>query len=90
MGVKVDEVDPTGAGDCFCAGFAVAMLDGLPLREACGYANAVGALAVTRKGPTEGAPTRQEVLSLMRQPASPVTEWSALAAGGCHQTSEKR
>ena len=60
-GFKVDEVDPTGAGDSFCAGFSVAMLEGMDLRQAGRFANAVGALAVTRLGPMEGAPTRQEV-----------------------------
>jgi len=29
------------------------------------FANVVGALAVTRKGPMEGAPTRAEVLARM-------------------------
>ena len=42
------------------------MLDNLDLRSAARFANAVGALAVTRKGPMEGAPTRQEVEELMR------------------------
>lgn len=57
----VTEVDPTGAGDSFCAGFTVAMLDGLTLPAAGRFANAVGALAVTKKGPMEGAPRRREV-----------------------------
>lgn len=65
-GYAVPEVDPTGAGDTFCAGFTAAMLDNLDLRSAARFANAVGALAVTRKGPMEGAPTRQEVEELMR------------------------
>ena len=34
-------------------------------RSAAIFANAVGALAVTRKGPMEGAPTRQEVAGLI-------------------------
>lgn len=61
----VDEVDPTGAGDSFCAGFTVAMLDGLDLPAAGRFANAVGALAVTKKGPMEGAPWRREVERLL-------------------------
>ncbi len=63
----VEEVDPTGAGDSFCAGFTVALLDGLDLPAAGRFANAVGALAVTKKGPMEGAPTRAEVEALMAQ-----------------------
>jgi len=64
-GFAVPEVDPTGAGDTFCAGFTVAMLDGLDLDATAVFANAVGALAVTRKGPMEGAPTRQQVAALI-------------------------
>ena len=66
-GFHVPEIDPTGAGDCFCAGITVALLDGMNVREAGRFANAVGALAVTKKGPMEGAPTRAEVLQLMAQ-----------------------
>jgi sugar/nucleoside kinase (ribokinase family) len=60
-GFKVREVDPTGAGDAFCGAFTVALLDGLDLRDAGKFANAVGALAVTKLGPMEGTPTRSEV-----------------------------
>jgi tagatose kinase len=64
-GFAVPEVDPTGGGDCFCAGFTAGLLEGLRPPDAARFANAVGALAVTRRGPMEGAPTRQEVLALM-------------------------
>jgi sugar/nucleoside kinase (ribokinase family) len=64
-GFVVEEVDPTGAGDSFSAGFTVALLDGLDLEEAGRFANATGALAVTRLGPMEGAPWRFEVLELL-------------------------
>jgi sugar/nucleoside kinase (ribokinase family) len=64
-GFAVDEVDPTGAGDAFCAGFTVAMLENMPLEEAGRFANAVGALAVTRLGPMEGAPSRCQVMELL-------------------------
>jgi len=66
-GFAVEEVDPTGAGDSFCAGFTVALLDGLDLKAAGRFANAVGALAVTRKGPMEGAPWRAEVAAFMAE-----------------------
>ena len=55
----VEEVDPTGAGDSFSAGFTVAMLEGMPLAEAGRFANAVGTL--------EGAPPRDQVRELMRR-----------------------
>ena len=64
---SVTEVDPTGAGDTFCAAFVTALNDGLPLYEAGRFANAAGALSVLKKGPMEGAPTREEVLALLDQ-----------------------
>lgn len=51
----VDEIDPTGAGDCFDAGFLIRWLAGDSPAEAARYANACGALAVTVKGPMSGA-----------------------------------
>jgi sugar/nucleoside kinase (ribokinase family) len=66
-GFQVQEVDPTGAGDSFSAAFTVAMLEGMPLPTAGRFANAVGALAVTRKGPMEGAPTRENVEAFLQQ-----------------------
>ena len=62
---EVKEVDPTGAGDCYCAGFIAGILKGMNLKEAARFANAVGALAVTKKGPMEGAPMLEEVNQLM-------------------------
>jgi len=62
----VKEIDPTGAGDCFDAGFVVGLLKGWPLEKAARFANAVGALAVTKKGPMEGAPTLEEVNRLLK------------------------
>ncbi len=50
----VDEIDPTGAGDCFGATFVACRAQGMPVTDALRYANASGALAVTRKGPMEG------------------------------------
>jgi tagatose kinase len=54
-------VDPTGAGDCFCAAFVVAWLKGRPVDEALTDANAAGARTVTLRGPMEGASTRAEL-----------------------------
>jgi sugar/nucleoside kinase (ribokinase family) len=60
-GFTVDEVDPTGAGDCFGATFVTFWLAGAAPAEALLYANASGARAVMRKGPMEGASTRAEL-----------------------------
>lgn len=60
-GFVVEEVDPTGAGDCFSAAFIAGLEAGWPLEQVGRFANAAGALAVTRFGPMEGAPTFQQV-----------------------------
>lgn len=62
----VREVDPTGAGDSFSAALTVALLEGMTLPEAGRFANAVGALAVTQRGPMEGAPARAEAERFLR------------------------
>lgn len=62
----VDEVDPTGAGDCFDAGFICGILEGMPIREAARLGNACGALAVSAKGPMSGAKSRAAVEHFMR------------------------
>ncbi len=58
---RVEERDPTGAGDCFGATFVVCWLRGLPAAEALRYAAAAGARAVTVRGPMEGASTMAEL-----------------------------
>lgn len=57
----VNEVDPTGAGDCFDAAFIVGLLKGWSIKRVANFANAVGALAVGKRGPMEGAPYLREV-----------------------------
>lgn len=60
-GHTVTVVDPTGAGDCFCATFAALFTMGMPLYQALVRANAAGALAVQRLGPMEGNSTPAEI-----------------------------
>jgi len=60
-GFSVNEIDPTGAGDCFSAAFIAGLESGWPLEKVGRFANAAGALAVTKMGPMEGAPTRKQV-----------------------------
>jgi sugar/nucleoside kinase (ribokinase family) len=50
----VSVIDPTGAGDCFCATFTALTLMGHALPDALRLANAAGALAVCALGPMEG------------------------------------
>ncbi|KHF38852.1 ribokinase [Halalkalibacter okhensis] len=58
---KVDVVDTTGAGDAFNGALAVALAEESSLKDACRFATAVGALAVTKLGAQSGMPTREEV-----------------------------
>eukprot|EP01037_Dinobryon_pediforme_P014611 gene14611-14735_t len=52
---RVDVLDPTGAGDCFCATFVTLLATGrYSLEQVLQRANAAGALAVTKVGPMEG------------------------------------
>jgi sugar/nucleoside kinase (ribokinase family) len=66
-GYEVKEVDPTGAGDCFDAGFLARWLAGDSPTVAAEFANACGALAVTVKGPMAGARTLVEVQRFMSE-----------------------
>ncbi|MBB2168284.1 ribokinase [Gluconacetobacter aggeris] len=61
----VTPIDSTAAGDCFNGGLAVALSSGMDLAGATRYAAACGALATTRKGAAEAAPTRPEVEHLL-------------------------
>ena len=61
--VKVDAVDPTGAGDAFTAALTIRLAEGADMAEAIRYANVAGALAVTRLGALPSLPTRVEVES---------------------------
>ena len=69
MGHTVDEVDPTGAGDCFCGTFLSLITQGVALLEAAEYANAAGAIAVTRRGPMEGNSNQEEIALLLKHAA---------------------
>lgn len=50
----VEEIDPTGAGDCFGATFTSLWLRNMPPAECLKFAAAAGAIAVTKRGPMEG------------------------------------
>lgn len=65
-GFQVQEVDPTGAGDCFNAAFLVGLEESWSLERAGRFACAAGALAVTRQGPMEGAPSRDDVNTFLK------------------------
>jgi sugar/nucleoside kinase (ribokinase family) len=62
---RVKEVDPTGAGDCFDAGFLSVLCDGGDLIEAAITASAVGALNVQAFGPMEGKITKRTLSKMI-------------------------
>lgn len=56
-GLPVQEVDPTGAGDCFGGTYIACRAQGFGVEKALRYACAAGARAVTFRGPMEGTAT---------------------------------
>jgi ribokinase len=64
-GFPVPVVDTTAAGDAFVGGLAAALLRELPLHDAVRFANACGAVAVTRAGAQPSLPQRAEVERLI-------------------------
>jgi ribokinase len=56
-------VDPTGAGDAFCAALAATRLTGLARRDRLRFANAVGGLATLGPGARGSLPTLEEALA---------------------------
>jgi sugar/nucleoside kinase (ribokinase family) len=63
----VEEVDPTGAGDCFDAGFVYGIMEKWPLEKCLRFANALGARAVTRQGAMEGCARMPEIETFMKE-----------------------
>lgn len=61
-------VDPTGAGDCFCATLVTLLVGAdLSFGETLRRANAAGALAVGKTGPMEGNSSRVEIEAFLRE-----------------------
>jgi len=64
---QVEVVDTTAAGDAFVAALAVALGEGMSLVDATIFANAAGALTVTRPGAQPALPVREEVDQLLEE-----------------------
>ena len=65
LGDSADSVDTTGAGDAFTAGLTLALAEGHSLDQAVRFANAAGAITVTRLGTMAAMPTRSEIDALL-------------------------
>lgn len=61
-GHKVTAVDTTAAGDCFNGAFAVALSEGLDVKEAIHFANKAASISVTRVGAQSSIPKRNELI----------------------------
>lgn len=64
---QVQVVDTVGAGDTFTAALTVALIEGMPERDALRFAVTAGALACTRPGAQPSLPQRAEVDRLMQE-----------------------
>jgi 2-dehydro-3-deoxygluconokinase len=64
-GMKVQAVDATGAGDCFCGAALARLAAGDSVREAARYANAAAALATTGYGAVAPLPRPEAVRRLL-------------------------
>lgn len=62
--LRVDVVDPVGAGDAFVAGYLAELMDGAAADQRLSTATAAGAFAVTVPGDWEGLPHRHELALL--------------------------
>lgn len=63
---QVEAVDTTAAGDTFCGAFAVALVEGKPMKAALQFASAAAAISVTRMGAQPSAPTRGEIDAFLK------------------------
>lgn len=64
---EVTAVDTTAAGDAFTAALSLEYIRGAGIVNACKYANAVGAVVVSRKGASSSIPTSNEVDAFIRE-----------------------
>ncbi len=65
-GFQVECIDTTGAGDCFAGAFLAATIRGESPVEAARFANAVGAMNVTRLGGVSGVADYEATCAWMR------------------------
>jgi sugar/nucleoside kinase (ribokinase family) len=71
-GIRLDALDPTGAGDVFTAGFVLGTLRGWPLGQRLAFANLIAALSVQHFGGSLSAPGWGDIADWWR-----AARWSA-------------
>jgi ribokinase len=65
--IPVKAVDATAAGDAFCGALAAKLAEGMNMPKAQRWANAAGAVAVTRLGALPSLPRTEEVEALLKE-----------------------
>lgn len=60
-------IDTTAAGDAFTAALTLEYMRGADILAACRYANAVGAMVVSKKGASSSVPTEEEVEKFIKE-----------------------
>jgi 2-dehydro-3-deoxygluconokinase len=73
-GIRVQAVDATGAGDCFCGAALARLAAGDSIWDAARYANAAAALATTGFGAVDPLPRPDAVRSLLKRGQDPFLE----------------
>lgn len=68
--VAVDAIDTVGAGDCFSGSLAVALAEGLPLKESVRFATVAAGISVTRLGAQPSMPRREEMNRFLAEKSS--------------------
>ena len=63
-------MDTVGAGDAFTGALAVALVEGKSIAGAVRFANAAGALCVTREGAQGAVASREEIEELISSQSS--------------------
>lgn len=63
----VESVDTTGAGDAFMSGILVGLSQLWPMNETIDFANAVGALSVSKIGASSGIQSYREIKEFMKR-----------------------
>ena len=61
-GHKVNVIDTTGAGDCFCGVFASCLSKNIPIEDALRYSNYAASLSVQELGASSSYPSHKEVI----------------------------
>jgi 5-dehydro-2-deoxygluconokinase len=89
-GFAVEVFNALGAGDAFMAGFLRGWLRGEPLERCCRYANACGALVVSRHGCAPAMPTAVELDHFLDRGASTPRLREDAALAHMHRASTRR